>query len=136
MGHVCKEFPYKYLRPFYLKDQYGHDWYCGFSQGNTGYRLGLAWVSVISLSFLIFLSRQNYSNPGFCVRMYSRFLVSALILGWFAALIADSYAISDAELACEDSFENGDCAQSSQYGTTVAVDLICLMPLLLCPFCT
>lgn len=133
---VCKEWPAKYLRPFYVKDQHGNDYFCGYSAGNTGYRLTLACVSIISLALLVYTQKESGNNPGLCSRLLSQFLVSGLILAWFAALVADCYAIGDAESSCADMFANADCGESSTYGITVALDMICLLPLILCTFCS
>ena len=137
--NVCDKFPYDYLRPFHIKfDGSDADFYCGFSDINTGFRLSIAILTILFLGFLLYLKRIRESDqPGFMTRMFHKFSVSFQILLWYAALVLDSAAIGTGQLACDESFsdDNSDCSGTSTYGVSIAVDLICLVPLILITLC-
>ena len=142
---ICDNYPYKYLRPFSLSiPNDDTQYFCGWSEMNTGFRLFVSCYSVTSLGVLLYLQKmreQETQPPGFCTRLFARFNITFLILLWYAATCIDCGNLSQAELACKDRFvdENNcddcSCGGTSVYGTTVGIDLMCLFPLIVVTFC-
>lgn len=142
---ICDNYPYKYLRPFSLTVPYNDDpYFCGWSEMNTGFRLFTACYSAISLGVLLYLKKKRDEEtqpPGFCVKLFTNFNISILILLWYAAACLDCGNLSQAEIACKDKFidqnncDDCDCAGTSVYGTTIGIDFLCLFPLILITFC-
>jgi preprotein translocase subunit SecG len=91
--------------------------YCGYSNGNTGYRLTVAIVMFffsIVLFFNLLQERQLILNGCYWAQ-YSL---------WFLATGLDIVAVANGQAACKDSFTSGATCNNSVYGISIAIDIV------------
>lgn len=98
--------------------------YCGYSNGNTGWRLATAIVTLL-FSVCIFLKIFD-ERPALLTSLYW-----ALYSCWFLAAGLDVVAVANGQASCKDSFDaiNGTATcDNSVYGITIAIDVaICIV---------
>ena len=131
---ICTHFPYNWMRPFRMSVQgHSNDAYCGYSAANTGFRLALACATVIFGAALVVLRSTTDIK---LVTYWGLFVVSVL---WYAASVADIIAFIQGSQGCSESLKDNFIddsiditCNSSEYGITVAVDV--LMSFIMC-FC-
>ena len=96
--------------------------YCGYSDGNSGYRLGLGCVTLIMgvlILLKIFDQRKNLQG----------FLYCAFFALWSAAFGIDVVAIANGQSSCVDAFhlladETNVICNNSEYGISITVDML------------
>ena len=125
-GDFCDTYPYNYLRPNRFTYNSGGDRiYCGYGEGNTGYRLTVACCSFVSFVLLMFAFQMTFLQIE-TVRS-SIWLIFSIL--WFTVTVADISSLANGSLACMEFASNydgnmGAKCELTDYGITVAVDLM------------
>lgn len=98
--------------------------FCGYSKGNTGYRLAVAIMTLFLGVIMIFKVLEKDEKI-----KYFTLLLHMVI--WFSVFVADSAQLSSATQACSEKyffFINGSKCDNSKYGITIAIDIaICFV---------
>ena len=96
--------------------------YCGYSNGNTGYRLAIAIVMLLfSVASFLRLLEQHPAIFNACFW--------ALYSLWFLAFGLDISALANGQSACKDVFDGYGTCNNSIYGVSIAIDVAIIMVL-------
>jgi len=121
---ICTSFPNDMLRPISvtISDKTS---YCGYSNGNTGYRLT---VAIITLIFSVGIFLQFFEER----QMILNAIYWSLYSLWFLASGLDIVAVANGQAACNDSLTSlsgsSSTCSNSVYGISIAIDIaICFV---------
>ena len=127
LKEICSHFPYNWLRPFaFTIDNTSDSVYCGYSEGNTGYRLAIAILTIFGGIGMAVDKEDAFQK----IAYWGLFGSSVL---WYAATVIDIMALVQGSKGCTESWESegtGITCDSSAYGITIALDFV--LSILMC----